>query len=191
MNCPGAAARRNSIVGAALVDQLGLLDHHHAVGAARQHAAGRDGGGGAGRNLERRRMAAGDHFGVELEKFRIGVAGADDIGGAQREAVDIGAVERRRIDRRHHVVAPARAPAYRQAARVSAASGAKIEMPLKAGARFFRRHHFKELLLARGRTHARNQVGVFVPRLAGFTHLAVLVMSCYGQGLTQTSAPSA
>ena len=34
--------------------------------------------------------------------------GAGGVGGAQREAVDVGAVERRHVDRRGQVVAPAR-----------------------------------------------------------------------------------
>ena len=42
-----------------------VLDHHHRIGATRHHAAGGDGGGGAGLNLERRRIAAGNHFGIE------------------------------------------------------------------------------------------------------------------------------
>ena len=47
--------------------------------------------------------AAGDHFGIEHEPPRRAVAGAGGIGGAHRKAVDVGAVERRRIDRRDHV----------------------------------------------------------------------------------------
>ena len=54
----GGAAHIDGGVGA--FDQLGLLDHHDGVGAARHHAAGGDGGGGAGLDAERRRVAADD-----------------------------------------------------------------------------------------------------------------------------------
>ena len=103
MNCPGVAARRSSIAGIAL-DQLGVLDHHHGVGAARHHAAGGDGGGGAGPDLELRRMAAGDHFGVERDLLGACLGRAGGVGGAQRKAIDIGAVERRHVDRRGQIV---------------------------------------------------------------------------------------
>ena len=103
MNCPGVTARRSSIAGIAL-DQLGVLDHHHGVGAARHHAAGGDGGGGAGLDLDLGRMAAGDHLGVERELLRRAVGGAGEVGGAQRKAIDVGAVERRHVDRRREIV---------------------------------------------------------------------------------------
>ena len=104
MNCPLAAARRRSIAGAVgMLDQFGLLDHHHGVGAARDDAAGGDRGRGAGPHFHRRRDAAGDHFGIERKALRRAVAGAGRIGGAHGKAVDIGAIERRRVDRRDHV----------------------------------------------------------------------------------------
>ena len=57
---PATTVRRRSIAGAAAVDQLRMLDHHDGIGAARDHAAGRDRGRGAGRDgdlaaLDRRR----------------------------------------------------------------------------------------------------------------------------------------
>ena len=68
MNCPLAAARRRSIAGAVVVlDQFGLLDHHHRIGAARDDAAGGDRGRGAGRHFDRGLDAAGDHFGIERQ----------------------------------------------------------------------------------------------------------------------------
>ncbi len=68
MNCPGAAARRISTAGRfRIVEQFGVLDHDHGVGAARQHAAGRNRGRGAGCHRDRGRMAAGDHFAIERE----------------------------------------------------------------------------------------------------------------------------
>ncbi len=88
----------------ALLHQFGLLDHHHRVGAARDHAAGRDRCSGAGFDLQRRRVAAGNHLGIEREDFGRRVTGANCIGRAQRKTIDIGAVERRRIDRGHDIM---------------------------------------------------------------------------------------
>ncbi len=163
------------MLGAPSPDQLGLLDHHHGVGAARDHAAGRDRGGGAGLHLQRRRIAGGDHFGIEPENFRLAVAGADGIGRTQGEAVHVGAVEGRRIDRRHHVVREHACERERQRHGLGR-ERRKIEMPLEAQARLIRRHHVEELLLARGRAHARKQFGLDVrPRLAGLTHVTILM----------------
>ena len=87
-----------------VLDQFGLLDHHHGIGAARQHAAGRDRAGGAGRHLDLRRVPAGDHFGVETQFQRRGFARLGNVFRAQCEAVDAGAVERRHIERRRDVM---------------------------------------------------------------------------------------
>ena len=57
-----------------------------------------------GATVSCRRVAAGEHLGVEREPARRGFGRADRVGGAQREAVDIGAVERRHVDRRRDVV---------------------------------------------------------------------------------------
>ena len=47
--------------------ELGMLDHHHRVGAARHHAAGRDHGGGARTDRQRRRMPGRQDLGVEAQ----------------------------------------------------------------------------------------------------------------------------
>jgi hypothetical protein len=90
--------------GIALLDQIGLLDHHHRIGAPRYHAASSDGGGGAGRDLERRGIAAGNYFGVQSQYLGIAIAGANRIGSAHGETVHIRAIKRRRIDGRHDVM---------------------------------------------------------------------------------------
>ena len=100
-----------------VLDQFGLLDHHHRIGAARDDPAGGDRGRGARHHFERRRNAAGDHFGVERKPLRRAVARADRIGRAHGKAVDIGAIERRRIDRRDRRRPQARGRAPRRAAR--------------------------------------------------------------------------
>ena len=117
--------RRNAL------DQLGVLDHHHGVGAARHHAAGGDGGGGAGLHLDLGRMAAGDHLGVERDLLRRAVGCAGGVGRAQREAVDIGAVERRHVDRRREIV---RQHAAERGCERHAfgGQGAEIEMALRS-----------------------------------------------------------
>ena len=117
MNWPGAA-RAAQLDRRHALDQLGVLDHHHGVGAARHHAAGGDGGRGAGPDLDLGRVAAGDHLGVERELLRRGVGRARGVGGAQREAVDIGAVERRHVDRRGEIGGQHAAERRRERARV-------------------------------------------------------------------------
>ena len=57
-----------------------------------------------GFDLDLGRVAAGDHLGVERDLLRRAVGGAGGVGGAQRKAVDIGAVERRHVDRRGEIV---------------------------------------------------------------------------------------
>ena len=83
--------------------RLRVLDHHDGVGAARHRAAGRDRRGGARQHRPRRRGAAGDHLVVQHHAHRRGLAGGSEIGGTHRKAIDIGAIERRHVDRRHHV----------------------------------------------------------------------------------------
>ena len=95
MNWPGAAARWNSTrtSRARVVDDVGMLDHHHRVGAARDHAAGRDQGGGAGLDRQLGSTAGSQHFGVERQDAGPFLRSADRIGGAHGEAIDAGAVE--------------------------------------------------------------------------------------------------
>ena len=164
------------------LDQLGVLDHHHRVGAARHHAAGGDGGRGAGLDLELRRMAAGDHLGVERELLRRAVGGAGRVGGAQREAVDIGAVERRHVDRRRHDRAPARGRAPPRARRVSPGSGARSRWRSKRFLRLLGGHDFEELLLPRRLAHGGEQFALGARSACGSL--------AHGHGLTTTRAPA-
>ena len=122
MNWPGETARRTSIAGDRRLDQLGVLDHHHGVGAARHHAAGGDGGRGAGPTSIFGRDARRRSPRRSAQPARRRVAGAGGVGGAQREAVDVGAVERRHVERRGHVMRQHAAERVRQATG-SAASG--------------------------------------------------------------------
>ncbi len=81
------------------------------------------------------------------------VAGAGGVGGAHRKAVDIGAIERRRIDRRDHVGGKHARRAPRRAARSRRRSGERSMHGLEAPARLCGRDHFEELLLPRGAPH--------------------------------------
>ena len=83
-------------------DLLGLLDHHHRVGAVGQHAAGGDAGALA-RPDRRRRRAAHEHFVDQLEVGRQTFGGAERVGGAHREAVHRRSAERRQVARRADV----------------------------------------------------------------------------------------
>ena len=172
-----AAARRSSIAGAVL-DELGVLDHHHGVGAARNGAAGRDRGRGAGRHLDRGRDAAGDHLGVKRKPLRRAVAGADRIGGAHGEAVDIGAVERRHIDRRDHV--GGKHARQRGAQRLGFGRQRRaVDAGRKTATRFRRRDHFEKLLLPRRAPHRiEDRRGVR------------LLFRIYGHGFTATCVPA-
>jgi len=49
-------------------------------------------------------VAAGDHFGIERDLARPGLARASRVGRTKREAVDVRAIERRYVDRRGQIV---------------------------------------------------------------------------------------
>ena len=161
MNCPGAAARRSSMRGApsSISSVCSIITTASAPRGITPPVAIVVAVPGVTSSAGASPQAITSALSRKI--FGVGVAGADGIGRAQREAVDIGAVERRRIDRGHHVV--------RQHARERVGQrhglGRKrreIEMLLEARARLVRRHHFEELLLARGGAHAREQFGIGV-----------------------------
>ena len=135
-----------------VLDQFGLLDHHHRIGAARDDAAGGDRGRGAGLHFERWRNAASDHFGVERQALRRAVASAGGVGRTHGKAVDIGAIEWRRVDRRDHVDrkhAGERSGKRHGFGRQRRTISAGLETPT----RFSGGHYFKKLLLPRGAAH--------------------------------------
>ena len=92
---PGTTARR-TITQRAL--DVGVLDRHHGVGAARQHPAGGDRDGGARAHLGRRRDAGRDRLRAEREPDRRRLAGAEGVRRAHREAVHVRAVEAGDVD---------------------------------------------------------------------------------------------
>ncbi len=129
-----------------------MLDHHHRVGAARDNAAGGDHGRGAGHDLDRRLHAASHDLGVERKPPRRAVAGADDVGGAQCEAVDVGAIERRRVDRRNRVGCQHAGERSRQRDGLAVKRRA-VDTGLEASPRLGGGNHFEKLFLARGAAH--------------------------------------
>ena len=158
-----------------VIEQLGLFDHHHGVGAARNDAAGGDRRRGAGRHFDRRLDAAGDHFGIERKPLACAIAGTRGIGGAHGKAVDIGTVERRRIDRRNDV--GGKNTRQRGSKRLTFRGKRRpIDASLETPPRFVRRDHFEKLLLAR-RAADRIENG----RAALFL--------IYDHGFTATSVP--
>ena len=86
-----------------VLDQLGVFDHHHRVGAARNDAAGRDRRCGASGHFKSWCNTAGDDLAIERETLRCARSGAQRICCPQRETVDVGPIERRRVDRGDHV----------------------------------------------------------------------------------------
>ena len=130
-----------------------------------------------GSHLELRRVAAGDHLGVERELLRRVVGRAGGVGGAQRKAVDIGAVERRHVDRRGDVV---RQHAAERRGERHALGGQRreIEMALEALARLLGGHDFEELLLPRRAARTAASSSLSARGLCGF--------AAHGHGLTTT-----
>jgi hypothetical protein len=169
-----------------LLDKLGLFDHHHRVGAARNDAAGCDRCRRPRQHLDGRLDAARHDFGVEHEPpHRIG-AGAGKIGGAHRKTVDIGTIERRRIDRRDHI---GREHTAERCGEWNGLAGKRrtIDRGIEAPPRLLGRDHFEELLLPRGALDRVEDRGVRV-----FQHfLRAGRFLTHGQGLTATGVPSA
>jgi hypothetical protein len=87
----------------AIANGLGMLDHHDGISTARQRTAGRNGCGRARQHRPRRRGAAGDDLVGQHDPDRRRLAGGGEIGGAHREAVHVGAIERWHVDRRHDI----------------------------------------------------------------------------------------
>ena len=119
-------------------------------------------------------MAAGKDLGVERKAARCCVGCADRVGGAQRETVHIGAVERRHVDRRRHVV---RQHAAEGIGERNGFGGKrrKIELLLEPRLRLLGRDDFEELLLPRGRAHRIEQGDGGVH---GFIHGNARISSC-------------
>ena len=89
-----------------------------------------------------------------LSVSRVGarVARARGIRGAHRKTIDIGAIERRRIDRSDNI--GGKHTGERRGKRHGfAAERRKIDARCETPARFLRGDHFKELLLPRGAPH--------------------------------------
>src|SRR5262245_10436555 len=125
-------------------------------------------------------MATSDDFAVQLEPPRLGVICAGTVGGTQGKAVDIGAVERRHVDRCGHVVRQ-HAPERRGKGHALARKRREVDMACKASARLLGRDDFEELLLPRRAADQFEKV-VAADRLSRAI--------AHGNGLTTTSLPT-
>ena len=124
-------------------------------------------------------MSADDHFAVETQPPRRGVARARGVGGAQREAIHIGAIERRHVNRRADVAGE---HAAKRIGERDALAGERraTDVPRKTRTRLLGRHHFEELLLPRCAADGGDEI---VLGRFGFETRG------HGQGLITTSAP--
>ena len=91
--------------------------------------------------------------------------GAQRVGGAHREAVDVGAIERRRIDRRDHVVREHAAERVGKRHRLARRAARDRAAARSARCASSARDDFEELLLPRGaadrieRSRVRRELG--------------------------------
>ena len=122
-------------------------------------------------------MAADDHFAVERKTARRDVARARGVGGAQREAIDVGAIERRHIDGGGDIVGEHATERLAQADN-RGRQRRQIDVPGKACARLIGGDHFEELFLSRGAADRSDEIALdrFWFETCG-----------HGQGLTMTS----
>ena len=138
------------------LDQLGVLDHHDGVGAARDHPAGRDHCRRARDDRRatahaRRRCTSALSAGVSAR-----FVGADGIGGAHREAVDVRAIERRHVDGAATSCASTR-PSARPSETLSAAAAQDRDVA-QTGPCLLGGDDFEELLLPCGAADGLDEV---------------------------------
>ena len=126
--------------------RLGVFDHHDGIGPARHRAAGGDGSRRPRQHRPHRRNAAGNHFVVQHHPHRRRFAGRRQIGGTHRKAVDIGTIERRHIDRRHHVLGERAAERIRKRPAL-AWHGARKQRGFEPRQRILARQDGQELVL--------------------------------------------
>ena len=156
MNCPGAAARRRSIAGAAasISSVCSIITTASAPRGITPPVAIAVAVPGATVSFGAWPQASTSALSVKPARRRIGRARG--VGGAQRKAVDIGAVERRHVDRRRDVVRQHAAERVGERDRFGG-KRREIEMLLEARLRLLGRDDFEELLLPRGRAHRIEQ----------------------------------
>jgi hypothetical protein len=90
--------------GLAFLDQLGLLDHDHGIGAAWDDTAGSNCRARPCCYCFNGHMTAGNHFRIERQHVGIAVARARGVDRTHGKTVDIRTVERRRIDCCNYIV---------------------------------------------------------------------------------------
>ena len=134
---------------------VGVLDHHDGVGAARHHAAG-----GNRQRLAATRLAVGRHhagvdlLGAEPHRPRRFFGGAEGVFGHHREAVHVRAIERRHVHRRHDVGGE-HASERRVERHALGAAGRQVEGGAEAALRLVAIEDLEELFLLRHRARRR------------------------------------
>ena len=147
-------ARRNGSVDVdkdltVLLARLGLLDHHHGVGAARNQAAGGDDGCGSLQNLRLGQNAGRKNLGIEPQGARSIDGGSVGVDRTHGKAIDPRAIEARNIHLGHHV---ARKNAPQAAGQRNQFFSQRLQIKALLKFRLGRvaSYHFKKLLLLRG-----------------------------------------
>ncbi len=102
-------------------------------------------------------MAADDHLGIETQAYRHRVAGARGVGGPQRKAVHIGAVERRHVDRRRHVMGEHAGERRREHDRLGR-QRRELDMARETRGGLLGRDYLEELLLPGGTADGGEQM---------------------------------
>ena len=86
-----------------LLHRLGVLDHHHRIRTAWQHAAGGNRGGSAGVQREAGGDAGGEHLAVQQQACGGLRRCAFEVGGTDGEPVHTRTVEPRHIHIGNHI----------------------------------------------------------------------------------------
>jgi len=135
---------------------LRVLDHHDRVGATRQHAAGGDRGGRPGHDRHLRRDAGREPLAGEGERAHVLLGRAMGVLRPQREAVHVGAVEARHIDRRDYGGREHPAERPRERDPLLAQRG-EAQVALEARGGLLAADHGEELLLLHAVGQARGE----------------------------------
>ena len=161
--------------GRILVNEIGVLDHDDRVGAARNHAPGRDGGGPARLDVEDGSVTAHDDLAVEAKAARRGIARVTSVGRANGKAIDDRTIEGLHVDGRCHILREHAAERRRKWNGLRS-KRRKLDLTGETGERVIGGSDSEKLLLPR--CAADSCEGIIGRRRKRLTH---------GQGLTITS----
>ena len=147
---------------------LGVLDHDDGIGAARHHAAGGDQHRLAGMNHRGRDDAGVNLFVAQEHRARHFFGRAERVFRHHREAIDVRAIERRHVDRRHDV--GRQHPAERRVERDDFnAAGRAVDRGPETPLRFIAVEDLEELLLLTHRARPSTSAPAAKPSLSSPT----------------------